>query len=92
MGIDAAVAYRDTVVPLEPGDVLLLYTDGVIEASDGAGNLYGLERLCELLRAAGVRPAGELVAGLREALVGHCGSATLEDDMTVLAVALDRSG
>jgi serine phosphatase RsbU (regulator of sigma subunit) len=44
--------YEEVVVPLEPGDTLVLYTDGVTEARNPAGELYGAERLTKALAAA----------------------------------------
>src|SRR5262249_56325802 len=55
--------YEQAVVPLEPGDTLLLYTDGVTEARTPAGAWYGMERLRATLRGApeGVEALGQAV-------------------------------
>jgi sigma-B regulation protein RsbU (phosphoserine phosphatase) len=45
LGIDANVCYQDTVERLAPGDVLLLYTDGITEARSPDGELFGVQRL-----------------------------------------------
>ena len=45
LGIDANVCYQDTVERLSPGDVLLLYTDGITEARSPTGELFGVQRL-----------------------------------------------
>ena len=49
-GMDDTV-YRSGELPMEPGDRLLLYTDGVTEAHDKSGGLYGTERLFAVLEA-----------------------------------------
>ena len=49
LGIDRAVEYQDTVERLHPGDVLLLYTDGITEARDPDNELFGVERLDDVL-------------------------------------------
>jgi len=45
LGIDPGAAYRETVLTLEAGDRLALYTDGLLEARNAAGELYGFTRL-----------------------------------------------
>jgi sigma-B regulation protein RsbU (phosphoserine phosphatase) len=44
--------YEETAARVEPGDVLLFYSDGVTEARDPRGRMYGPDRLREVLRAA----------------------------------------
>jgi serine phosphatase RsbU (regulator of sigma subunit) len=50
LGIVPSVQYDDTAIELNPGDRCTLYTDGLLEARNAAGELYGFERLEELLR------------------------------------------
>jgi Stage II sporulation protein E (SpoIIE) len=72
---------------LEPGDAVLLYTDGVTEARTPDGELFGLERLADLLEreAASGRPAEELLRRLVQAVLEHQ-AARLRDDATLLLV------
>jgi hypothetical protein len=74
-------------IDLEPGDAVLCYTDGVIEARTPAGELFGLERLTDLAEreAASGRPAEELVRRLVLAVTDHQAS-ELRDDATLLLV------
>jgi serine phosphatase RsbU (regulator of sigma subunit) len=75
------VASRD----LEPGDAVLLYTDGVVEARTADGELFGEERLVDLLEreAAGEQPPEELLRRLVHAVLNHQ-SGGLRDDATLL--------
>ena len=77
---------------LEPGDAVLLYTDGVIEARTPAGELFGLERLADLAEreAASGQPAEELVRRLVRAVLDHQAS-DLRDDATLLLVQWTRT-
>jgi hypothetical protein len=72
---------------LEPGDALLLYTDGVTEARAAGGELFGLDRLTDLLEqeAASGRPPEEMLRRLVHALLEHQPEG-LRDDATLLLV------
>lgn len=72
---------------LQPGDMLLLYTDGIIEARSPEGDFFGQERLVEMVSrnlAAGL-PAPETMRRVVHALLDHQVSG-LEDDATLLLV------
>ena len=60
----------DTRCRLRDGDVLLLYTDGVIEAQSGAGEHFGVERLARELSRLGDQPAARIRDGLCDAVTG----------------------
>jgi len=70
---------------LEPGDMLLLYTDGLTEARRPDGELFTVERLGEFIerQAANGLPAPETLRGLREAIIER-GEGSLRDDATAL--------
>ena len=72
---------------LEPGDTVLLYTDGVTEARGADGELFGLDRLIDLLEqeAASERPPEEMLRRLVRALLEHEPEG-LRDDATLLLV------
>jgi serine phosphatase RsbU (regulator of sigma subunit) len=72
---------------LEPGDAVLVYTDGVTEARTPEGELFGLDRLADLLEreAASGQPPQELIRRLVRAVLDHQ-AAQLRDDATVLLV------
>jgi serine phosphatase RsbU (regulator of sigma subunit) len=72
---------------LEPGDRLLLYTDGVIEARDSNGDFFGVARLVDLVTREGAagRPAAETMRRLNLAILAHQ-EGFLQDDATTLMV------
>jgi serine phosphatase RsbU (regulator of sigma subunit) len=49
LGVDHDIKYEQGIYPLSPGDSLTLYTDGITEAMNGAGDLYGHDRLLRQL-------------------------------------------
>jgi sigma-B regulation protein RsbU (phosphoserine phosphatase) len=71
---------------LEPGEILLCYTDGVTEAEDHAGTPFSEKDCLETLRLGTATPLPALLDSLYEGIVAHCGSRMLADDCTMLAV------
>jgi phosphoserine phosphatase RsbU/P len=62
LGVDATFQYRQHTRAIAPGDFLTLFTDGISEAMNGAGELYGLERLrTQLAQSAPVANLGRLI-------------------------------
>ena len=50
LGIIPGIDYNEETVKLEPGDIVILYTDGITEAFNSQGELFGLDRLCQIFR------------------------------------------
>jgi serine phosphatase RsbU (regulator of sigma subunit)/CHASE2 domain-containing sensor protein len=77
---------------LEPGEVLLLYTDGVTEAQDKTGALYSGERLAAFLPAAPNGSADELVLSVLDDVRRFAADAEQADDITLLGIRRVGSG
>lgn len=76
-------------VTLEPGDLLLLLTDGVIEATAPSGEEFGRERALESVRAHRSRPAVDIVQALYSAVRAFARTESQEDDITMVIVKVD---
>ena len=76
---------------LFPGDTLLLYTDGVTEATNRQNEEFGEERLAELVRRESGSSAKALVRGLRGALEAFSDGRPLSDDTTIIACKVAES-
>ena len=86
VGLLEGVPYRDLMVTLQPGDALLLVTDGVAECFNQHGEAFGEERLLELLESAGPIAAGRLLENLVAALDRFSDGVAASDDVTALMV------
>lgn len=85
-------AYEAHRLALEPGESLLLFTDGVTEARDAAGAEYGLSRLAARAAALAGRPAAELVAACRADLEAFLAGTPRADDVTLFALERPAHG
>jgi sigma-B regulation protein RsbU (phosphoserine phosphatase) len=86
LGLIAGTSYSQTAIQMEPGDLLLLYTDGVSEAYDESGTQLGLERLLSIARNLPTDSAIAAGKGLLAAVARFRGAAPTADDETVLAL------
>jgi len=89
LGVRAEIEVHSRVARLERGDLVVLFSDGVVEARpDGSDDLYGFERFEQsLARQAGLSaPAAR--DGLLADLAAHIGDAPREDDLTLLVLRL----
>jgi sigma-B regulation protein RsbU (phosphoserine phosphatase) len=86
-GVELDSAYPAREFAVFPGDRLLLYTDGLTEAENAAGEPFGDARLEQVLRGIASRPAGELCAALLSAVTAwRPPSMAQQDDVTLLVI------
>ena len=76
--------YGEETVRLEPGDILVAYTDGIVEPENTYGEMFGEERFQDLLAKYAHADSPEIMAHVMEAVVQWTGSSELQDDMTML--------
>lgn len=86
VGMIDGLSYRAGEIQLQPGSVLLLYTDGVTEAENIDGGMLGDDRLLECLNAETSRGAAHLVDIVFKDVNAFAGEALQSDDITVLAI------
>jgi sigma-B regulation protein RsbU (phosphoserine phosphatase) len=84
VGLFPSSLYEEKQIALLPGDLLVAYTDGITEPEDAYGEMFGEERLIDVLIKHQNAESGEIVARLMEAILEWTGSPELQDDMTML--------
>jgi sigma-B regulation protein RsbU (phosphoserine phosphatase) len=86
LGIVEGMTFEEEIVPLAPGDTLVLYTDGISESSNEAEELFGDERLQEFVAQRRDLPVNRLKDEILEAIRLHQGNAPQADDMTLVII------
>jgi sigma-B regulation protein RsbU (phosphoserine phosphatase) len=84
IGLMQDCAYRQERVTLEEGDVLVLFTDGIIEAMNAAGEEWGEERLTQVVESNRALPARELIDHITRTSDEFVAGAAQYDDMTLI--------
>jgi sigma-B regulation protein RsbU (phosphoserine phosphatase) len=84
-------SYPSKDYSFSPGDRLVFFTDGVVEAADAHEDPWGYERLEALLAREGQLAPQDLVAAILAAVAAHVGDTPLEDDRTLLILTFDAA-
>ena len=93
LGIDEDVSFEQQKIVLAPGDIIFLYTDGVTEAMNEGGELFGENYLRDVLNGEDTSESLEtLLEHLRQAIKNHAGNAEQSDDITMLALKFNGGG
>ena len=86
VGLIKSTTYRANKIKINPGDLMLLYTDGLIEARDGNGNEFGEDRLNEFLIKNNKQSAALFLENLQKEVTSF--ARHLHDDITLIAVKM----
>ena len=87
LGIFTDAPYQEWTIPLAPGEGLAIYTDGVSEAMNAAGQMFGAQRLLDVLRELDQTcPAVAIAEGVMNAVRAFVGGHPQSDDITLLAL------
>jgi sigma-B regulation protein RsbU (phosphoserine phosphatase) len=86
LGIDAQATYEERAMQLQPGDFILFYTDGVIEAFNAGGQDFGTKRLQQVISDHRYAAAEEIMMSLATAVEEFIAPASPADDITIMVV------
>jgi sigma-B regulation protein RsbU (phosphoserine phosphatase) len=86
LGILQNFHYKDSIIPMMEGDVLVLYTDGVIELMNQQGEAFGIQRLGQVIQEHRQLPAVDLINKVIEAARVFSADEGFLDDLTLVIV------
>jgi sigma-B regulation protein RsbU (phosphoserine phosphatase) len=89
-GVDKGPVFKRSVkdhrFTMESGDILLLYTDGLIEMENRKGDEFGIEKLSDALKRGCDSSSEELVSAIRDEVVAFSNGMSQTDDITLIAI------
>ncbi|MEM9716395.1 MAG: SpoIIE family protein phosphatase [Pseudomonadota bacterium] len=91
IGLIDGIGFEDEQITIQPGESLLLYSDGVVEAENPAGIQFEEERIADFLAAQKGPVTAELLSDLVWAVRAHAGERPLSDDVSAALLVYDKS-
>ena len=88
IGIDKATVYKDNEFQVNPGDIVILYTDGLVEAVNANSKQYGVDNIKRLIKENAGLKAADISNKIKKSLKEFCGSAKQHDDQTLLVIKI----
>jgi sigma-B regulation protein RsbU (phosphoserine phosphatase) len=86
LGIREQSSYLEETLSFTPGDLLVIYSDGITEARDAKEEEFGVGRLVDAVMENRGKPAEGLKEAIFDAVVAHVGDAPQHDDITMVVV------
>ncbi|MFZ2636951.1 MAG: SpoIIE family protein phosphatase [Rectinemataceae bacterium] len=86
IGIMKKIDIGEMEIRIRPGDFFVIYSDGITEAADDEGELFGMERFVDILKRNEYPSAGELVHTVLAEVRAFSGDKALADDLTLIAL------
>ena len=90
LGVVTHAVFINRTLQLDPGDSLILFTDGVTEAENGDWNDFASSHIAQSLAQMHGSPAAAIARTIEDAIVGHVGDMPLADDVTLVVVSRDE--
>jgi sigma-B regulation protein RsbU (phosphoserine phosphatase) len=90
LGILDDVNYEETQLQIEPGDKVVFYTDGIVEAMNKNEDMYGFERLHEVVKSSPAENAEALMKDIISSVSDFTGNAPQHDDLTLIVVSVNE--
>ncbi len=88
IGMLESVDFEEKTFHLRPNDFVIFYTDGVVEAVNEEGEMFKLERLCQVVESHAQQHAHELLDSIYQELSRYSGTTLRSDDITVVVLKI----
>ncbi len=89
LGIIAEQQFRVENINMAHGDILVMFTDGITEAQDRSGTLYGEERLCDVIRLNASQTSQDIALAIVDDVQKYSVGAMYSDDKTLIVIKRD---
>jgi sigma-B regulation protein RsbU (phosphoserine phosphatase) len=89
LGVFPTAIYHQGEVAVRPGDLLILYSDGIVEAANASEEEFGEERLCGIIQENCARPSAEILDEILKQVRAFIQEAPLQDDMTLVVARIN---
>ena len=90
LGILEEVDYQETTIDFQPGDRIVFYTDGIVEAMNGEKELFGFDRLLRVVQDSASADAKAMLEKILEDVDAFAGDTAQHDDLTVIVVGSQK--
>jgi phosphoserine phosphatase RsbU/P len=87
LGIIEDVDYQETILNMVAGDKIVLYTDGIVEAMNDKKEIFGFDRLLEIVQGASSIKADALLKEILDNVNAFAGEVAQHDDLTVIVIS-----
>lgn len=86
VGIDADHPYREYKVPFEAGDIVCIFTDGIVEVENGDEEIFGRDRIADILEDSWRKGMTEIIDDLAGGVRRHSATGKMLDEVSIIAV------
>ena len=90
LGILEDVGYQETRLQLAPGDQVVFYTDGIVEAMNEKEEMFGFERLLDVVQGSRSMSSDSLLKNIIDKVNEFAGGAAQHDDLTIIVVSVEK--
>ena len=89
LGLNKQVRFAEVKLEMQTGDMVVFYTDGITEARNEAGDMFGRERLADAVAAHRADDPEAVIGGVLAALDRFAGTTQRDDDLTIVVMKLE---
>lgn len=90
LGVSEHTEYTESACEIKPGQIIYIGTDGIWEARNSEGDMFGKDRLKQVIRNHAAASAQTIVLSILDAVRDFCGTAAYEDDLTPVIIKINK--